>query len=251
MFRCKEGMRPFNGTVMTVLPKKQYIVLWDPPDGKSETVSHTVLKSMVSLTRNDPDDSDDSSTSRKSNRNIASSDDSNESDNGGESDDSEGDESIDKETMSNIEMPVTVNIKTPCPTVAWQYGQQLLKVPLCELLDHHPMAKQSYKEAIGYAIQDISDRSVEVKPWPENDSFEVQRLHNALLDYDHDYNPEYHKSANLKKMKRLYNLLGDPNHCQVTDYTFKLRVCGGDQDCKLYPNRGIHTPVTDDMELQT
>eukprot|EP00978_Attheya_sp_CCMP212_P026518 scaffold87387_cov63-Attheya_sp.AAC.2 len=50
-------------------------------------------------------------------------------------------------------------------------------------------------------------------------------------------------------MKCPYNLLGDPNHCQVTDYTFKLRVCG-DQDCELCPNRGIRTPVTDDMDLQ-
>jgi hypothetical protein len=156
MFCCKEGMRPFNGTVMTVLPKKKYIMRWDPPDGKSETVSHAVLK-RCSLTRNNPDDNDDSSTSSKSNCSIASSDDSNESGNGGASDDSEGDESIDKETMSNIEMPLTVNIKTPLLTTAWRYGQQLLKVPLCELLDH-PTAKQSYKEATGYAIQDISDR---------------------------------------------------------------------------------------------
>jgi hypothetical protein len=43
MFRCKEGMRPFNGTVTTVLPKEKYIVGWDPPNGKSETVSHAVL----------------------------------------------------------------------------------------------------------------------------------------------------------------------------------------------------------------
>ena len=53
MFCCKEGMRPFNGTVTTVLPREKYIVGWDPPDGKSETVSHAVLKRW-SLTRNDP-----------------------------------------------------------------------------------------------------------------------------------------------------------------------------------------------------
>eukprot|EP00978_Attheya_sp_CCMP212_P025217 scaffold80767_cov35-Attheya_sp.AAC.1 len=94
----------------------------------------------------------------------------------------------------------------------------------------------------------LDGRPVEVKPWPGNDSFEVRRLHNALLDYDQDYNPEYHKSTDLKKMKCLYNLLEDPNHCQVTDYTFELRVCG-DQDCELFPNRGIRTPVTDDMDL--
>eukprot|EP00978_Attheya_sp_CCMP212_P003265 scaffold6745_cov38-Attheya_sp.AAC.2 len=145
--------------------------------------------------------SDDSSTSSKSNHSIASSDDSDESDTGGAIDNSEEDESIDRETMSNIEMPLTVNIKTPRPTVSWCYGQQLLKVPLCELLDH-PTAKQTYKEVIGYATQDISDR-----------------LHDALSDYDHDYNPEYCKSTDLKKMKCLYNLLGDLHHCQVTDTT--------------------------------
>ena len=90
---------------------------------------------------------------------------------------------------------------------------------------------------------------MEVKPWPGNDSLDVQRLHNALLDYDDDYNPEYRKSTDLKKMKRLCNLLGDPNHCQITDYPFELRVCG-DPECKLCPNRGIRTPVTDDMELR-
>jgi hypothetical protein len=59
--------------------------------------------------------------------------------------------------MSNIELTLmVVNIKTH-PTVSWHYGQQLLKVPLHDLLDY-PTAKQSYKEAIGYAIQDISDR---------------------------------------------------------------------------------------------
>ena len=130
-------------------------------------------------------------------------------------------------------------------------------MPHCELLDR-PTAKESYKEAIGYAVEDISDRfkrlrldgrPVEVKPWPGNDSLDVQRLHNALLDYDDDYNPEYRKSTDLKKMKRLYNLLGGPNHCQITDYTFELRVCG-DPECKLCPNRGIRTPVTDDMELR-
>eukprot|EP00978_Attheya_sp_CCMP212_P007127 scaffold16581_cov63-Attheya_sp.AAC.2 len=147
---------------------------------------------------------------------------------GGASDASEEDESIDKETMSNIEMPLTVSIETPRPTVAGRYGQQLLTVPLRELLDH-PTAKQSHQEAIGYAIKDISDR-----------------LHDALLDYDHDYNPEYLKSTDLKKMKCLYNLLGDLNHCQVTDTN--LRVCG-DQDGKLCPNCGIHTPVMDDMNL--
>eukprot|EP00978_Attheya_sp_CCMP212_P013889 scaffold34995_cov40-Attheya_sp.AAC.1 len=91
-------------------------------------------------------------------------------------------------------------------------------------------------------------RPVEVKPWPVNGSLDVQRLHNSLLDYDHDYNPEYCKLTDLKKVKCLYNLLGDPDHCQVTDSTFKLRVCG-DQDCELCPNRGIHTPVTDVMDL--
>eukprot|EP00978_Attheya_sp_CCMP212_P041895 scaffold246347_cov47-Attheya_sp.AAC.4 len=50
-------------------------------------------------------------------------------------------------------------------------------------------------------------------------------------------------------MKRLYNLLGDPNQCQVTDYAFELRVCG-DQDCELCPNCGICTPVTDDMDIR-
>jgi hypothetical protein len=90
---------------------------------------------------------------------------------------------------------------------------------------------------------------VEVKPWPGNDSLDVQRLHDALLDYDHDYNPEYYKSTYLKKMKHLYNLLGDPNHCQVTDYTFKLRVCG-DQDCELWAQPWNPHPVMNDMDLQ-
>jgi hypothetical protein len=90
---------------------------------------------------------------------------------------------------------------------------------------------------------------VEVKPWPGNDLLDVQRLHNDLLDYDHDYNLDYYKSTDLKKMKILCNLLGHPNHCQVIDYTFKLRVCG-DQDCELCPNHVICTHVTDDMDLQ-
>eukprot|EP00978_Attheya_sp_CCMP212_P013522 scaffold33978_cov63-Attheya_sp.AAC.1 len=79
MFRCKEGMRPFNGTVTTVLPKKKYIVRWDPPDGKSETLSHAVLK-RLSLTMNNPDNSDDdsSTSSKSSHSSIASSDDSSE-----------------------------------------------------------------------------------------------------------------------------------------------------------------------------
>jgi hypothetical protein len=67
-------------------------------------------------------------------------------------------------------------------------------VPLCELLDC-PRAKQSYKEAVDYAIEDISDRfkqlcldvrPMEVKPWPGNDLLDIQRLHNTLLDYDYD-----------------------------------------------------------------
>jgi hypothetical protein len=71
-----------------VLPKNQYIVRWDQPDGKSETVSHAVLMKQWSLTtRKYPDDSDDSSASSKSNHIIASSDDSNENDNGGRASD--------------------------------------------------------------------------------------------------------------------------------------------------------------------
>eukprot|EP00978_Attheya_sp_CCMP212_P026517 scaffold87387_cov63-Attheya_sp.AAC.1 len=102
------------GMAVTMLPKEKYIVSWDPPDRKSEIVSHAhaVLKRW-SLTKNDPisdDDSDDSSTSSKSNHIIASSgDDSYESDNGGASDNSEEDESsIGRETMSNIAMSLTV-----------------------------------------------------------------------------------------------------------------------------------------------
>jgi hypothetical protein len=43
IFCCKEEMRPFNGTVTTVLPKERYIVHWDSHDGKSETISHAIL----------------------------------------------------------------------------------------------------------------------------------------------------------------------------------------------------------------
>ena len=102
--------------------------------------------------------------------------------------------------MKNIEMPLTANINT-CPTVYWCYGEKLLKVPLHALLDL-PMSEQSYTEAIGYSVQDIFDRfeqlcldriPVEVKPWPGNDSLYVQILHNALLDYDHEYSPNYRK----------------------------------------------------------
>ena len=53
--------------------------------------------------------------------------------------------------MRNIEMPLLVNIKTR-PTVSWGYGQQLLKVTLRENFDS-TMAKQLYKESIGYEIQ--------------------------------------------------------------------------------------------------
>jgi hypothetical protein len=106
-----------------------------------------------SRTRNNPisdDDSDDSSTSSRSECSIASSDENNESDNNSccsAGDDSEGSEIIDNETMSNIEVPLTIKSTTTRPTVAWPYGPQLLlKVPLCaELLDH-PTAKQSYKK---------------------------------------------------------------------------------------------------------
>jgi hypothetical protein len=76
-----------------------------------------MLYCEVVVPRNNPisdDDNDDSSTSSRSKNNIASSDDNNESDNnGGASDDSEGDEIIDNETMSNIEIPLTVNTTTP------------------------------------------------------------------------------------------------------------------------------------------
>ena len=57
------------------------------------------------------------------------------------------------------------------------------------------MAKQSYKEEIGYSIQYISDgfewlrleiRPVEVRPWSGNDSHDVKIMHNDILDYDHD-----------------------------------------------------------------
>ena len=90
---------------------------------------------------------------------------------------------------------------------------------------------------------------MEVKLWPGNDSIDDQRLHDALLDYDHDYNPYDQKLTDLKKMKSLCNLLGDPNHFQVTDYNFELRVCGY-RDCEPFPNRGIHTTVRDDTDLQ-
>eukprot|EP00978_Attheya_sp_CCMP212_P034311 scaffold143003_cov47-Attheya_sp.AAC.1 len=40
------------------------------------------------------------------------------------------------------------------------------------------------------------------------------------------------------------------NHCQVTDYTFELRVCGDQQDRELCPNHGICIHVMDDMYLQ-
>ena len=90
---------------------------------------------------------------------------------------------------------------------------------------------------------------MEVKPWPDNDSLDVQSLNDAFLDYDHDYNPEYHKSTDLKIMKRACNLMGNLNHCQITDYTFEMRVYG-DQDSELLPNCGIRTHFTDDMDLQ-
>ena len=49
-----------------------------------------------------------------------------------------------------------VNIKKLLK-ISWCYGQNCLKAPLREIIDC-PTAKQSYNEAIGYAIQDISDR---------------------------------------------------------------------------------------------
>eukprot|EP00978_Attheya_sp_CCMP212_P046477 scaffold394704_cov35-Attheya_sp.AAC.1 len=86
-------MRPFNGTVVTMLPNKErYIVHWDPPDGKSEKVTSYAVLKRWSLTKNkevndstSEDDSDDSSTLSKSNHIIASSsgDDRDKSDNGG------------------------------------------------------------------------------------------------------------------------------------------------------------------------
>ena len=69
----------------------------------------------------------------------------------------EGVEIIDNETVSEMKIPLSVNTTTTSPTVDWRYGQHLLKVPLCELLDR-PTAKESHKEAIGYAVEDISDR---------------------------------------------------------------------------------------------
>ena len=90
-------------------------------------------------------------------------------------------------------------------------------------------------------------RPVEVKPWPGNKSLDVQSLHDALLDYDHDYNPDYFKSTDLKK--RLCNLLGDLNHCQVKYYNFDPIVCEY-KDNELYPNCGIRTPVKDNMDLR-
>ena len=50
-------------------------------------------------------------------------------------------------------------------------------------------------------------------------------------------------------MKCLCNILGDPNHCQVTDYTFEL-IVRGDQYFELCTNRVICNPVTDDMDVQ-
>ena len=98
-------------------------------------------------------------------------------------------------------------------------------MPLQKMIGHHT-TKQSYKEAIGCAVQDIYDRYeqpfldvilVEVKQWPGNDSLDVQRLHDDLMDYDPEYNPDCFKSTDLKKMKHMYNLIDDLNHCQVTD----------------------------------
>ena len=70
-----------------------------------------------------------------------------------------------------------------------------------------------------------------------------------MMDYDHDYNPDYCKSTDLENMKLLCNLLGDQNHFQVTEYTFDMRVFGY-QYFEISPNCGICTPVTDDMYLQ-
>ena len=67
---------------------------------------------------------------------------------------------------------------------------------------------------------------MEVNSWPDIDSLDVQRLHNALLDYDHEYNPYYMRSNDLKIIKCLCNIFGDTNHCQVIEYKFELRVCG-------------------------
>ena len=44
MLCFKEGMMPSNGTVVTILPKENYIVRWDLPYGNSITVSPAVLK---------------------------------------------------------------------------------------------------------------------------------------------------------------------------------------------------------------
>ena len=201
---------------------------WDPTNGKSITVIRAVLNGWYLKNNEEFNDSisddvsDDSSTSRNINPKIASSDDRNDSENCGKY--TEEDDNTDKENISNIEMTLTVKNNTR-PTVSQCYGQQLLKVTLCGILDC-PMNKQPYKEAIGYAIIYIYDRferlhldgrPVEVKLQTGNESLDVQRLHNYLLYYDHDYNPDYRKLTDMKNTKHMCNILGDPNNFQVTD----------------------------------
>ena len=59
-----------------------------------------------------------------------------------------------------------------------------------------------------YNISDVFERfrmyvrPVELNPWPGNDSLDVKRLHDALLDYDHDYNTDYCKSTDLRKYEK-------------------------------------------------
>ena len=52
---------------------------------------------------------------------------------------------------------------------------------------------------------------MEVNPWTGNGSIDVQSLHNVLLGYDNEYNPDYRKLTDLKNMKRVCNILGDLN----------------------------------------
>ena len=72
MICCKQSIRPLNETVVTMLPKENYIVRQDPPDGDSITVSRAVMKRW-SLKNNkevnesiSDDDGDDRSSYRKS-----------------------------------------------------------------------------------------------------------------------------------------------------------------------------------------
>ena len=89
MFRCKEGSKPINGTVVTMFNSKKYILRWYPPNERTITLGCDVLNQWSLKNNGEVNDSIIyyesyySSTSSKSITRIYSSNDSDDSENGG------------------------------------------------------------------------------------------------------------------------------------------------------------------------